>query len=377
MKIRERIYMNQYNIEHQWIDFGENNTLIKTPEYYESVYVNQFASLALELTRHNYKHPFSVALYYRKPHLKQNVLGKKLIACITRDHQHIYETFAGHKFSPMIQLILDRIRKKEEHYQKNLNRSFIEETRDIRFATPNEFNKIQEDYNDFAMELRIALLEAGMKERVKSFTRNAKERYKRFLAGCSAAFEKHSRCLAIRLDTSSRKKTLPYRDFAKTTPETFKEECLEIDRHRENFVKHLNRHFGKELAFYAWKIEYGVNRGFHIHWFILLNGNKHQDRINIPMKLGEHWRNIITMGNGVYRNVNTDHDQQTSGLRVMHHSDPDLQHHMEGIASYLTKVDYHIKIVLPDNMRSFGCTKFKNKSACKPGPKRQPIPTRG
>ena len=361
----------KYSISHQWLAQGEEKTLIITNEYHESTSVNQIASLALELTRHDYKPPFNVKLRYKRAHLETSPLGKKLISCIKLDHKYIHKTFTGHKFSPMIQIILEAIRETEESYLKNYQRSFIEETYDIKFATEYEYKRIAEDYNSFAMKLRQDLLDEGMKEHVRSFTRNAKERYKKFLLGCSAALERHSRCLGIRLDTASRRKAIPYREFSETTTEMFNEECSEIDKHRDNFVKHLNRTFGKDLAFYAWKIEYGVSRGFHIHWFLLLNGNKYQDRINIPMRLGEHWKDTITNGNGTYRNVNFDHSEQSSGLGVKHHSDASLWSHLEGIASYLTKVDYHIKIALPGNMRSFGCSKLKKQIGCKPGPKRK------
>ena len=64
---------------------------------------------------------------------------------------------------------------------------------------------------------------------------------------------------------------------------------------REKMLKSLRKMFGDDLVFYAWKIECAPVKGLHIHWMIGLNGDKHQDRINVPRAIVAHWDEMLEM----------------------------------------------------------------------------------
>ncbi|MDH1765582.1 hypothetical protein N5D37_07800 [Comamonas aquatica] len=70
------------------------------------------------------------------------------------------------------------------------------------------------------------------------------------------------------------------------------------------------------------------------------------------------------------RNQSTRQKHEEAILRVIHYSDPLLWRIMGGYADYLTKVDYLTRFRAPGKMRSFGCTKIKEITKSKKGPKR-------
>lgn len=354
--------------------YDKDDKTVVMDEYDAYGNLTWIASIGLQLAHEKYKPICSVV--YRDNHprrLNISPLGEELIKCIIRSSINYSETvklFHNHKLSPIIKIIFEKIAEKEKAYQTQ-DISFIEKTSWIRCTTPDQYQSVSDEYNSFAEEIRTAIVSSDMKERLKSFRRNANDRYQKFILGCRSALERHSKCLPIRLDTASRHLKLPRTHLSEMTEQMWHEQCQEIERDRNNFIKHLHRTFGKDLIFYAWKIEYGRRRGLHIHWFLILNGNKHQDRINIPMRLGEHWEKTITQNQGRYRNINHDHSERTCILKTIHHSKENYYwEHFERIARYLTKVDCCIKIALPGNMRSFGCSKYKHNTKAKPGPKR-------
>ena len=328
-------------------------------------------ALGHELCSHTFSRPFSVKYQFRRPCLDLNKLGQKIVITIKFHYFNIKRTFKGHLYSPTIDVILNKIEEKEREYIKERNQSFIQQVIDLRFLPSYKCQEVVDCLNSFTQELRDALRHERMRERVKSFERNARERSKKFLQGCEYAINRHSKILSIRLDTTSHKKNHDDEDRNQYTNEKFLEDCKTIEHHRNLFIKHIQHTFRHHLAFYAWKLEYGVTRGLHIHWFIILNGNKFQDRINIALNLGEHWVENITGGAGTYFNVNSISNKYPNVLRVVHHSELDTREHFERIAKYLTKTDFLIKIALPGNMRSFGCSKSVKTLSAKRGPKRQ------
>lgn len=91
-----------------------------------------------------------------------------------------------------------------------------------------------------------------------------------------------------------------------------KQEVLQADRenidlisqHRDQFIKHLRDLFSKGLLGYVWRLEYGNEKGYHLHLIIMLDGNLHQQDVLLCKNLGEYWSNKITNDKGVYYNCN-------------------------------------------------------------------------
>ncbi len=225
-------------------------------------------------------------------------------------------------------------------------------------------------FNDLVMTMRKALLSSGMQDAVKSFRRNATERYKQLMRVAEQGWRKHSKNLLIRLDWGFRKKYPAIRMRFKSQTE-FESLLTEVDGYRKQMLKILKGMFGDDLTFYAWKMECGDIKGIHIHWLIAVNGSEHRDRINVPRYIATKWDLNIGNGKTYTFNVNALRYKEKAGLRVIDYSDPELWEIVGRYADYLTKVDYTLKLRMPEKMHSFGCTKLRKAALRKPGPKRR------
>lgn len=227
----------------------------------------------------------------------------------------------------------------------------------------------REKLNALADQIRHALLTKELRNAVKSFRRNATERYKHLMHVAYAGWSKNARNLLIRLDWG-------YYVANPSVPVEFKSQqeflkgCEEINRHRKKMLEILRRMFGSELTFFAWKIECSDHRGFHVHWLIAVDGAKHQDRINLPRQIAAAWDTEIGNGKGYTFNVNALRNMEKTGLTVLGYNNPDLFDVLGFYCDYLTKVDYTVKLRMPKNMRSFGCSMLKKDKKKKPGPAR-------
>ncbi|MDD2179068.1 inovirus Gp2 family protein [Acidovorax sp. D2M1] len=55
---------------------------------------------------------------------------------------------------------------------------------------------------------------------------------------------------------------------------------------------------------HAVKLEYGLQKGAHMHVLLLFNGAMVRQDVTIAKLIGEHWSNVVTGGMGVYFNCN-------------------------------------------------------------------------
>lgn len=239
-----------------------------------------------------------------------------------------------------------------------------------RISSPSEQEKVKKYINDLSLEIRKKLMSKCSIDSNYRYRKNATKRYKQLMNVVQQAFARNSSILLIRLDwgykyqvPDFRGKFDSYEDYAKR--------FLEVANYRKLMLKVLRGMFGDDIAFFAWKIECGSVKGLHIHWFIGLNGAKHQDRINIPKAIADKWDEVIGNQYAYTWNVNAMQKHDEAILKVIDYSDPNLWAVVGGYADYLTKVDYLVRTRTPKGMRSFGCSKLeKVQSKPKRGPKR-------
>lgn len=238
------------------------------------------------------------------------------------------------------------------------------------FTINYEIDIAVEAYAALAMQMRMALLNSEMKAVVKSFRRNSKERRDHLMSVANDAWKRHSSILLIRLDWGFGKTRFlqPYHCMGQAEFES----CLaEVCGYRNQMLSILAKMFGSSLAFYAWKIECGDSKGIHMHWLLAVNGSKHQDRVNVGLRIQKEWDATIGNGQTYTFNVNGMRNAERSGLRVINYNDPELWDIVGRYVDYFLKVDYTLKLRMPKGMRSFGCSKLRTSLNRKPGPKRK------
>lgn len=129
----------------------------------------------------------------------------------------------------------------------------------------------------------------------------------------------------------------------------------EIRQHRNNLLKFIRDRFSSNFCGYIWKLEYGLQKGYHYHLMLFFNGAQLRKDVMIGKLIGDHWNEVITAGHGVYYNCNASTQQyQHRCIGAMSWKTPDLQTGMSHVASYLAKQDLYVRQDLPRYQRIIG-----------------------
>lgn len=184
-----------------------------------------------------------------------------------------------------------------------------------------------------------------------NFSKNARTRHKRLHARVYAAMRKRSRLTILRLDTSYAshvdQATDGQAEAGIITPRV-------LDAHRALFGKYLNQRFGAAMLDYFGEAEYGSERQWHIHWIIILDAAKHQSDVLLCKQLGEHWKAVITGGQGHYWNCNA--NKRWYRYPAIGKVDVNCETFRMGLRfmlAYLTLSGMFMKLDLTDKFRSF------------------------
>ncbi|CAM4400232.1 Inovirus Gp2 family protein [Comamonas aquatilis] len=240
---------------------------------------------------------------------------------------------------------------------------------EFRIQSDDDQLEIKKAVNDLTLFLNKKLMKNGGNKVLHGFKRNSTECYKQLMLVGEQSWKLHNSILLIRLDWGE-----PYRvpDMrAKfVSQQDYETRFKQVSATREKMFKILRKMFKGDLVFFAWKIECAPIKGLHIHWLIGLNGAKHQDRIKVPRMIAEQWDEKLGADGACTRNPSIRQKHEEAILRVINYSDPLLWRIVGGYADYLTKVDYLTRFRAPGKMHSFGCTKLKEITQPKKGPKR-------
>lgn len=187
------------------------------------------------------------------------------------------------------------------------------------------------------------------KATLDNFRRTANKNEKALHRYIEAMQRNNARLLVLRIDLGYVSPVLN----TKARPITYED----AKRDRVDFFKYLK--FGPlrdSFIGFAWKLEYGLSKSYHYHVMLFLNGAEVRQDISLCRMIGEHWRNVVTMGAGLYFNCNAQKEKYGSycGIGMIHYADAAAHQNLLRAASYLIKTDYHIKMVMPDKGRTFG-----------------------
>ncbi len=204
----------------------------------------------------------------------------------------IRQAFEGHVLHPAFELFAKHAESLPELLRE----------RTFKLLSKNEVEEISNGHNDLASTLHDELNSAEFKARVNDFKRGAYSNHRSLLKYFTNLFQRRTNYLVIRLD-------LAYSDrdmcdlFSPSKDGAFG--ALNILEHRDEFLSHLRKLYRNDSAWgYCWRLEYGPIKGPHYHFCIFLDAALHQNDKQIAFLLGEHWKTIITGGNGTYFSCN-------------------------------------------------------------------------
>jgi len=336
----------------------------------------QLVHLSQEICSPDFEPPFYRGTHFGRKTFATTGLGNRLIKFLIIHFHELKEASTKRRLCPDLQIVFsvfDRALKPGGGMVEGIDTKVPEfpiDPDDLRFMQQENIDDTITAYNKIISICRSALLTDKMREAVKSFKRNATERYKHLMLVAKQAWEQFSDILLIRLDWGFHKE-FPIKRMSLMPQVEFEELAKYVNTARQRMLDCLSERFGPDLAFCPWKIEVGEFKGFHIHWLIGVNGSKHQDRINVPRQIAEEWEAALKNERTYVWNVNAQRGMEEAGLRVLNYAEEELWEVVGLFADYLTKTDYRFKPRLPKGMRTFGCTQLKTVTTAKPGPKRR------
>lgn len=215
--------------------------------------------------------------------------------------------------------------------------------------------------NDCFASIRSEVNSKPFKKTINNYQRLQRKNSQSLVNYIDKLVNHNARLLVVRIKLSYRKDDHILKDDER------KKKYFQIKNDRERFFKEIrsNKTPFKGVLGYAWKLEYGQEKGFHLHVLLILDGSKLQQDVNIAQIFGEFWKNKITDGNGLYFNCNADKDRYKKylGIGMINYYDTQLREGLEKAAEYLTKTDYYMRLIAPDKGRTFGKGEIKSESS--------------
>lgn len=260
--------------------------------------------------------------------------GKRLLVNMWA-REEIERYYPIHDFTPYVKAFFECVREYACAYY-----SFRKLRRDS--------TEMMESLNSVIERIRSAVRGCAFKANINMHRRLSNKNYKSLRTYIDAIFEGCSRVLVLRVDLGY-SKSIVHRDFREGLQfETVKTQ-------REKLLKLLRRKLpSKTLLGHAWKLEFGLSKGFHYHCMFFLDGSKVREDVSWARTVGELWERA-TEGQGVYYNCNrTKSNYRACGIGMVEHSDREKRRNLQKAAIYLTKVEYYMRIATEGRARTFG-----------------------
>lgn len=212
--------------------------------------------------------------------------------------------------------------------------------------------------NNFIEYIRSHANSDEFRKAINEYRRLPSKNYAGLKQYIGALFSKRSALLILRIDFTYRPFLNDQGDFVFPTYD-------EVKRNLKRLIMHLRKTFSVgDLAGYAWNLEYNFEKGPSHHFLILLDANLAQQAIVVAETLGIYWENIITDRKGLHYNCVT-HDYKFHGTGIIHRSDEQARKNLLLAATYLTQIDYFLRLDVPNNGRTFGRGCMPKKKAAK------------
>lgn len=155
----------------------------------------------------------------------------------------------------------------------------------------------------------------------------------------------HSKILIIRLDLY------------------YNQDSIESIACQQNVVKdwqellaYVRKTFKSHLLGHAMKIEFGIDRGVHVHSIFCMDGSKLKSDVKIAALIGKHWVSNVVPQIGRYFNCNTNshlYKYKSRCVGLFDKIDEDFKNGVEFMSSYVTKPDPLPSLVIDGLKRKF------------------------
>ena len=307
-------------------------------QYTGSAFVDELHSLLEWVVRlpEDLRFELKVTKYSRSvvtTKLEQRDVGKLFVMTLENDAADLLTRYPNHRFAPLVEIFL-RIAKKQD------------------LIGPKRYFVWDMTSQSYAMALNQAVIdfrtEAGLSnwaDLERNFRRNVNKNKNSIVKLLETLLVRHSRVLIVRVDLLYKKKIS---SASRAGPEMYDA----VREHRGLLLSKMREFYGLSLLGYVFKLECGLERGFHYHAIAFLDGSKHREGISHGQIIGEMW-DTVTRGAGSYNNCNLrSNNYRFPGVGMISYADDVVWLGFEKVANYLTKPDYHMKFTAPPGHRT-------------------------
>jgi hypothetical protein len=255
--------------------------------------------------------------------------------------ERIESVFPECRFNPFVKAVVDAVTVEDAG-------TYIRQLK--IYENSEKMDRIVVMLNRLVDGIRTRMGFEKFKTTFKNYKRGASENRKELFRLVDSVFRKYAKVLVVRLDLSYKKSTSRPLDMQNISHE-------DVRRNLRNLLKDLKGKIFKEhLISYVWKLEYGPMKGYHYHIFFFFDGSKVMRDIDLAERIGEHWSGVVTGGIGGYFNCNKMKERyRTLGIGMIGHRDSVMLDNLKNNAlGYLLKLDYYIRPIADDKIRTFG-----------------------
>lgn len=312
-----------------------------TREYDLAASVSMMISCTERLIKSSQVH-FRLEQRHGTAFLHASKLGESFLMLLYPGAQDVKRYFPCHRIHPNAELFIDAA----------IARNLFMAGHPIRQHMPlgHQAVPLVDALNGAVEEIRNQGQSTAFKRRLDRFGRLARKNYQGLLRYQRALSAKYARLLVLRLDLGYLKGS-----FWPSMSDQVGVDYPAVKEHRLRLMRYLNKKLtGQCMVGYALKLEYGLEKGYHYHLMVFLDGAKVREDVTISRLIGENWNADVTEGKGLYFNCNGfKGNYKQCGIGMFHHSDLAMLEGLKKAALYITKTDALIQLVVPDGDRTF------------------------
>lgn len=196
--------------------------------------------------------------------------------------------------------------------------------------------------NNLVNEILLQIQEPAYKQAVQNRLERSQNQFRKGMKLINELFEVYCKLLIIR------------EDFAFKADSNLS--LSDLKRMMKIFLKKVLVNKGEltSIEGYIWKLEYGVQKGYHYHCIFFMDGSKHIKDSYYAQKLGELWKKV-TDDQGIFHNCNASKFKYRNlAIGCISHDDEEARKNLEIVMSYLSKTDQFLMERTLKKYRVFG-----------------------
>lgn len=257
-------------------------------------------------------------------------LGKRFAEALKIPLQELEWHFPNHDFSPLYIV-------------------FKRATRRARYEAPHQ---TIECYQEAVRRIRRFARSTALQRRLESMKRGERATRARMRDLCRHLRQERSRVMVLRIDLGFH--VLFAQGDSMVVPPI---SLSEVQAYLLQMKQWLDRgRMSKHILAHISKLEWGVDKGYHIHLAVLMDGHEVRADSIIGDIIGRAWVDEITEKKGMYWNCNRDKQRYARcALGTLHRSDEEQWQWLEEeTLGYLTKSDFFMRLQVPAKTKTFG-----------------------